>query len=772
LQPFYNCENVTAILGGRRDIVLAEVQGKDCFNESVHSNHYFFLGLNFLVVFYSLKGVFEMKNKFAMAMSLVLVHGLIATTFALATAQAQMVSANLAGTNGGNGASGTPVVSADGRFVAFYSWASDLVSNDTNNTIDVFVRDLQNRTTALVSLNRFGTDSGNHYSYDPVISADGRFVAFESYASNLVSNDVNIDYDVFVRDLQNGTTALVSVNRFGTDSGNGYSYVSSISADGRFVAFESEARDLVSNDTTITIDVFVRDLQNGTTALVSANLAGTNGGNNVSLSPRVSADGSVVAFESRASDLVGNTDTGFRDDVFVRDLQSGTTKLVSVNLAGTNSGNNASESPVISADGRFVAFVSNASDLVSNDTNNTTDVFVRDLQNGTIALASVNLAGTNGGNGYSFHPSISADGRVVAFESAASDLVSNDTNSIGDIFVRDLENGTTSLVNVNLAGTSGGYSYGKVLSADGRFVAFESYASNLVSNDTNNTIDVFVREVSFNQSPTTDAGGPYNLTEGGSVIVTASGNDPEGGPLSYAWDLDNDGNFETSGQSVTFSAAALDGPSTPTIKVQVTDDGGLMAIAPATVNVLNVAPTADFTSTPSTLLQGQSATLAFSNPFDPGAEDAAFGFLYSYDCTNDGTFELASAPDASYSCAYPTAGTFTARSRIADNDVGFTNYTVAITVLTPREGTEGLIDQVYALIPGTLNDGQGNALIAKLEVALQQLDRGNVATAINQLEAFVNQVNALIGGGTLPATEGKSLIDAANMILAALSGQG
>jgi hypothetical protein len=270
-----------------------------------------------------------------------------------------------------------------------------------------------------------------------------------------------------------------------------------------------------------------------------------------------------------------------------------------------------------------------------------------------------------------------------------------------------------------------------------------------------------------NQSPTADAGGPYNVNEGTSVTVTASGNDPEGGVLTYAWDLDNDGSFETAGQSVNFSA--LDGPSSHTIAVQVTDEGGLTATDQATVNALNVAPTADFTSTPSTLLVGQSATVAFSNPFDPSGADTTTGFQYSYDCMDDSTFEPASPSDASYTCTYPTAGTFTARGRIADKDGDFTDYTVEVTVLTPQQGTAGLIERVRDLVNhGALNGGQGNALIAKLEAAIQQLDRSNVATAIQQLESFVNQVNALIGSGVLPSAEGQLLIDAADELLAAL----
>ena len=282
--------------------------------------------------------------------------------------------------------------------------------------------------------------------------------------------------------------------------------------------------------------------------------------------------------------------------------------------------------------------------------------------------------------------------------------------------------------------------------------------------------DIGAFEVVVNQSPAADAGGPYSVNEGGAVMVTASGSDPEGRPLTYAWDLDNDGTFETPGQSATFSAASLDGLSSHTIAVQITDDGGLTATDQATVNVINVAPTASFANTSGIRIAGESATLAFSNQFDPSAADTAAGFLYSYDCTNDGTFEVSDTTAATYSCAYPASGAFTARGRIQDKDGGFTDYTVGITVLTPRQGTEGLIEQVQALILGRLNSGQGNALIAKLEAAIGQLDRGNINAAINQLESFVNQVNDLIDTGVLPPEEGQPLIDAANQIITVLGG--
>ena len=274
-----------------------------------------------------------------------------------------------------------------------------------------------------------------------------------------------------------------------------------------------------------------------------------------------------------------------------------------------------------------------------------------------------------------------------------------------------------------------------------------------------------------NVAPVADAGGPYSVNEGATLTVAGSGSDPEGEPLTYAWDLDNDGTFETSGQSVTFSAASLDGPSSHTIAVQVTDNGGLTATDQATVNVLNVAPTASFANTSGTPIASQSAVLAFSDPFDPSAADVAAGFLHSYDCTNDGVFELADASDSSYACSYPAAGTFTARGRIVDKDGGLTEYTVLVTVLTPQQGIQAIIDAVEQLQDdGVLSNGQANPLINHLQQAIHKIDQGQTTQAIHKLQSFITGVNALISNGTLTLAQGQPLIDAANQIIAALGG--
>ncbi len=410
-----------------------------------------------------------------------------------------------------NNDSYNPSISADGRFVAFESEATNLVSGDTNNFRDIFVHDRQTGQTTRVSVASDGTQSNQH-SYNPSISADGRFVAFESVASNLVSGDTNNHPDIFVHDRQTGQTTRVSVASDGAQA-NDFSSNPSISADGRYVAFISVANNLVSGgdtepptlpsttslpnntasgDTGVDHDVFVHDRQTGATTLVSVAMDGSEG-NGYSEEVSISADGRYVAFRSGASNLVSG-DTNNHPDIFVRDLQTNQTTRVSVASDGTQA-NNFSFEPSISADGRYVAFMSWADNLVSGDTNSDWDVFVHDRQTGATIRVSV---ATGGGQaaGRSQSPSISADGRYVAFASSASNLVSGDTNNHPDIFVHDRQTGVTMRVSVASDGTQTFvFSFDPSISADGRYVAFGSEADNLVSGDTNGRYDIFVREM-------------------------------------------------------------------------------------------------------------------------------------------------------------------------------------------------------------------------------------------------------------------------------------
>lgn len=293
-----------------------------------------------------------------------------------------------------------------------------------------------------------------------------------------------------------GTTIRVSITTSG-GQGNNNSFVfgRSISGDGRYVVFGSEASDLVSGDTNGKSDIFVRDLQTAATIRVSV-ATGSIQANNASSDPAISIDGRFIAFESDASNLV-SSDTNRKGDIFVYDRQTAIPTRVSV-ATGGRQGNDPSGFgfadlfPAISGDGRYVTFVSNSSNLVSGDTNGRSDVFIHDRQTATTERISVATGGAQS-NDWSDQSSISADGRYVAFDSGASNLVSGDTNGTSGIFVRDRQTGVTERVSIASDGGQGNdYSDFPAISADGRFVAFISAATNLVSNDTNGKIDVFV----------------------------------------------------------------------------------------------------------------------------------------------------------------------------------------------------------------------------------------------------------------------------------------
>ncbi len=564
-----------------------------------------------------------------------------------------LISVNSAGTGSGNKDSFKwpfAVMTPDGRYIFFSSEASNLVTNDTNGNIqDLFVRDMQTGITTLVSVNSAGSGSGNGESFQPSFTPDGRYVAFSSDASDLIPNDTNgTARDIFVRDLQTGTTTLVSVNAAGTGSGNHSSTFPRISTDGRYVAFVSLATNLVvTNDTNEPFggfDIFVRDLQTGTTTLVSVNAAGTGSGNRGSAEQywTISPDGRYVAFTSEASDLVNN-DTNIVSDVFVRDLWMGTTTLVSVNAAGTGSGNRDSFHPAISSDGRYVAFTSYAGDLVANDTNDTTDTFVGDLQTGTTILVSVNATGTASGNGGSVNvPVMTPNGRYVVFASTARDLVTNDINGSMNIFVRDMQTETTTLVSANNAGSGGNsvseIEFSHVISDDGRYVVFSSQADNLVDNDTENDIrDVFVRDLKL----------------GTTTLLSRNTVGTHGNNESYFPVISANGNY------VVFESLASD---------LVTNDSN-------------------------------------------GSLQEIYG------------------------------------------------------VVLGNEDTASLIAKVEMLgAGGSLTQNQVDGLINKLHEIQAKLDNDQTGAACNQLSSFISQVQGFINSSTLTASQGQALIDAANAI--------
>jgi Tol biopolymer transport system component len=392
-------------------------------------------------------------------------------------------------------------ISAHGRYVAFLSWATNLVPGDTNGRLDVFRRNRSTGATIRVSVSSSGAQAR---CSDPwgcsgpaSMSADGRFVAFVSSAGNLVAGDTNHLPDVFVHDCVTGRTTRVSVGRGGRQ-GNGASGFAAISADGRFVAFTSAAWNLVGRDTNGTSDVFVHDRSTGRTRLVSVSSVGVEG-NRDSEGPAISAHGRVVAFTSDASNLVVG-DTNHIADVFVHDRDTGRTTRVSVSSGGVQAAGfptgTGSNSPAISADGRYVAFHSEAQNLVRHDTNDTFDIFVRDRRLGTTLRVNVSSNGSQANAETLGSPVISPDGRLVAFTSLATNLVPGDANSITDAFIHDRATGRTILASVSSNGTQGNDSSSPAaFSPHDRLLALSSYASNLVPGDTNSTSDAFLRGI-------------------------------------------------------------------------------------------------------------------------------------------------------------------------------------------------------------------------------------------------------------------------------------
>ncbi|NJM99478.1 MAG: hypothetical protein HC800_22150 [Phormidesmis sp. RL_2_1] len=262
-----------------------------------------------------------------------------------------------------------PGISANGRYVVFVADADSLVNGDNNGKRDIFVYDRDTDTTERISISSSGFESNNNAD-SPSISSNGRFITFQSSASNLVEGDTNQRNDIFVYDRETHQVERISVSNSGAQS-NGDSYPPSISGDGRYVAFQSAASNLIDNDTNNESDIFVYDRDENSIERVSVSSSGTEA-NGVSSTPHLSADGRYVTFSAFASNLV-NSDTNSRSDIFVYDRQTHIIKRVSLGDELTE-GNSSSINPRLSSNGRYITFESKASNLVSNDTNHESDI--------------------------------------------------------------------------------------------------------------------------------------------------------------------------------------------------------------------------------------------------------------------------------------------------------------------------------------------------------------------------------------------------------------
>lgn len=413
-----------------------------------------------------------------------------------------------------NGLSRWASMSADGRYVAFESQASNLVASDTNGYSDIFVRDRQTNTTTRVSVVTGGAQGTGGHSLRPSISANGRFVAFISAATNLVAGDTNTIYDVFVHDRNNGSTARVSVATDGTQQAAplappqqgdwvvGATQPPAVSNDGRIVVFASWVSNLIATDTNASIDIFIRDRDTdadtvldevGAVSTVRINGAGAVQPDSKSLFPRITPDGRYIVFETYSISFVGGAGDPNVDirDVMIHDRNSGTTTRLPSNTAAANAG---SHHATISDNGQYVAFESLASDLTAGDTNSSSDIFLLDRNSSTVTRISRG-PGAALANGHSSNPFISADGSSVVFESAATNLVAGDTNGLREPFRYSVAGSSQARVLVAADGsqiTGAPRSLHTSTSGDGRYVVFASTSSSLVTGDTNDAEDVFL----------------------------------------------------------------------------------------------------------------------------------------------------------------------------------------------------------------------------------------------------------------------------------------
>ncbi|HVM11538.1 MAG TPA: hypothetical protein VM638_03545 [Actinomycetota bacterium] len=406
------------------------------------------------------------------------------------------------GATGAQDWSWLPDISHDGRFIVYESDSAGLVPGDTNGATDVFWHDRATGETRRASVAADGgqvRQGGNR----PAVSDDGRYVGFYSYAADLIPGDTNPWADCFLKDMWTGAVELVSVAHDGgwTDGG---CFSIQMDSTGRSIVFESYGTNIVPGDTNGAADIFVRDREKGETRRVSVASDGTQADDASLVDPVISADGSVAAFYSTATNLTDDPkhSPGY---IYAHDLRTGVTERVAKADDGTTA-NSGSIFKAISGDGRFVAFASGSTNLTPNDTNVSSDIFVHDLLTKKTRRVNVTSAGAEAeARTLAYTPSLSHDGRFVSFVTRAANLTEGDTNTKDDVFVHDLLTGETEMISVDLAGGPSGESVTgrynpneitgtSVISGDGRHVVFASQARDLVAEATTAWRSIFVRD--------------------------------------------------------------------------------------------------------------------------------------------------------------------------------------------------------------------------------------------------------------------------------------
>ncbi|UVF20832.1 hypothetical protein HPT29_006805 [Microvirga terrae] len=385
--------------------------------------------------------------------------------------------------------------SPDGRSIVFASDAP-LVAGDDNHKADIYIKDLI--TGAITRVSTAGTTQANEFSTNARFSPDGRFVLFESLADNLVAGDNNHSADIFMKELSTGVITRLSVDQNKLDANNG-SYDARFSPDGRFIVFESDASNLVAGDPdNQATDIFRLELSTGVVECVST----VNGifGNHYSYGARFGPDGRSVVFTSDADNLVAGDNNG-KADIFLKNLDTKEVTRISVAKNGAEA-NNGSYNAQVSPDGRSIMFESVASNLTADGTeaeDGYSDIFVKDMTapNGDVVCVSKAQNGTKA-NGDSYNARFSPDGRYVVFESYADNLVAGDDNGVADIFLKNLDTKEVTRISIATSGMETTFgSFDAQFSPDGRFVTFESEAPNLVANDGNNASDIFLVDLLY-----------------------------------------------------------------------------------------------------------------------------------------------------------------------------------------------------------------------------------------------------------------------------------
>lgn len=655
-------------------------------------------------------------------------------------------------------------ISADGRYVAFESLASNLVSGDTNNAQDIFVRDRVAGVTQRVNIASDGSEANNH-SEVPVLSLNGRYVAFPSEASNLVPNDTNARGDIFVHDRVTGATERVNVASDGSEANDRSSQYPSISADGRYIVFWSYASNLVQNDTNADSDVFVRDRVAGLTKRVSVASDGSQGNSKSGAPMVISADGRYVVFYSNASNLVAN-DTNAGNDIFIHDLVTSTTERVVVTLDGS-AVNPQSDHIGTSTDFRYLAFVSNNPNLVPGVTSGEEHTYVHDRVTGQTILASVSSDGDEA-NSLSYHPSLSADGRYVTFESDATNLVPNAPRGV---FVHDLVTGITKLVSVAADGSGGnGGSSDATLSPDGRYIAFGSAASNLVSGDTNGVRDSFVTLnplfVSSNQPPILDPIGNKSVDEGQLLQFTITATDPDNNNLTYsAVNLPPGATFDSQTATFSWTPGYNQAGNYPDIEFTVTDDGNPIELDVELINItvgnVNRAPVFNLVGSQEVL---ENKFLTFTvNAADPDGDD----FTLSVTNLPSGASFNSQSGIFSWTPNLSQEGVYVVTFEAADDGTPVETGSIDVVITvgdnpTPTEQAENLVNTVITYsFPANIE----NSYLANLKKVEKFIEEGKINAAINQLQAFIDKVENDYAAGIITQAVHDDLIGLAENLL-------